>query len=348
MSLKGFIANGLLMLVSVSITLLAIEAGFRIVGSLKKTETLAALDQDIAVPESGARVTLGQIIRLSSNPRIIYEFIPNLSVQFQEQPVSINDAGFRGDPVERQKRPGDYRIVGIGDSVMFGYGVKNDETYLNVLNQTMRSASAQHHWQVVNTAVPGYNSVMELEVLKEKGLSYEPDIVIVGYTWENDTSLPNFIVEPVDYCALDTSFLLEFIKNRGLFQPRMKELATADRIVRTFEADPAQVPEQYRDMVGIHAVQRAMRELHELKSRHDFEVIVVGKSLPLWLKDTILPLGFHALDTNPVWQQYVQTHAIQNPDTAEILSKEDPHPSALAHRATGLALADLVQSKGLY
>jgi lysophospholipase L1-like esterase len=348
MSLRGFIANGILMFVSVSITLLAIEMGFRIVGSREKTETLAALDQSVVVPSSGASVTLGQIIRLSTNPRIIYEFIPDLSVRFKGQPVSINDAGFRGDPIEGKKRPGEYRIVGIGDSVMFGYGVKDDESYLSVLSQKINADSEQVPWQVVNTAVPGYNTVMELEVLKEKGLSYEPDIVIVGYTWENDTSLPNFIVEPVDYFALDTSFLLEFIKNKGLLQNRMKEIPAEERRVRSFEAEPGRVPAQYRDMVGVHAVQRAMQELHELRSRHDFEVVIVGKSLPQWLKETVQPLGFHVLDTKPIWQLYARTHDIQDPDSAEILSKEDPHPSALAHRAIGIALAEYVQSNGLY
>ena len=62
MSVKGHIANGLLMLVSVSVTLLAIEAGFRIVGSSNKAETLAALDRNVAVPSPGATVTLGQMI----------------------------------------------------------------------------------------------------------------------------------------------------------------------------------------------------------------------------------------------------------------------------------------------
>ena len=67
--------------------------------------------------------------------------------------------------------------------------------------------------EIINTAVPGYNTVMEIETMKENGLRYKPDIVIVGYI-VNDFDLPNFIRETENYFSFQRSFAVEYFLNR--------------------------------------------------------------------------------------------------------------------------------------
>src|SRR5262249_1399115 len=126
-------------------------------------------------------VTLRQMIRHSNNPRIIYELIPDLSVQFMNKQVTTNSQGFRGSEHNISKGNQIIRIIGLGDSSMFGWGVTDEECFLFILQKYLnQSRSFNIEWEIINTAVPGYNAVMEVETLKEKGLHYKPDIVIVN------------------------------------------------------------------------------------------------------------------------------------------------------------------------
>src|SRR5262249_38307858 len=143
--------------------------------------------------------TIRQLIRLSKNRRIIYELIPRISLSFRNKRYTINAHGFRGPDYGDVKSYKSLRIVGLGDSVMWGWGVSDDEYYLALLSQYLnQSAPDGYSWEIINTAVPGYNTAMEAETLKEKGLHYDPELVIIDYV-SNDLSLPNFIRKEENY-----------------------------------------------------------------------------------------------------------------------------------------------------
>jgi hypothetical protein len=62
--------------------------------------------------------------------------------------VHINDLGFRGGP---HPAPGEDDVVVVGDSLTFGLGVNNDQTYPVLLQQLMGGNST-----VINYGVPAY------------------------------------------------------------------------------------------------------------------------------------------------------------------------------------------------
>ncbi len=45
-------------------------------------------------------------------------------------------------------------------------------------------------YEIINLAIPGYNTVQELILLKEWGFTYRPDLIIVGFA-PNDADLYN-------------------------------------------------------------------------------------------------------------------------------------------------------------
>ena len=66
-------------------------------------------------------VTLGRIIRPSDDPRLVYELIPGLrDVVFRGHGLAVNPDGFRGPSYPHEPDADSFRIVGIGDSMMFG------------------------------------------------------------------------------------------------------------------------------------------------------------------------------------------------------------------------------------
>jgi len=139
------------------------------------------------VPELGSvqqrAFELAGTMRPSDNPRLHFELIPNHAA------AEINAAGYRGGLVSPVKPPGTKRIIGIGDSTMFGLGVADADSYLRQLENMMRAEGVPV--EVVNLAVAGYNSEQELEVLRARGLALEPDLVVLGYDHNDAKAIPN-------------------------------------------------------------------------------------------------------------------------------------------------------------
>ncbi len=134
---------------------------------------------------SSAALQLGQIVRASDDPRVIYELIPGLRDEtFRGHPLAVNPQGFRGPSYPLGRHEGILRIVGIGDSVMFGWGLSESDSFPRQLEHMLREGEPPIRAEVVNLAVPGYNTAMEVAVLEKAGLAYRPDIVLLQF-YEN-------------------------------------------------------------------------------------------------------------------------------------------------------------------
>jgi len=343
--------NFLLVLASTIVTVLCVEIAVRFKLYLSDRATLDSIRDNVVRPAPGEEVKLGNMIVLSDNPNIMYEFQPDLFVRFIDQPVTINADGFRGERIAKEKPEGTVRIVGLGDSQMFGWGVKDDETYLAILSALLNEHVGACTWEIVNTAVPGYNTVMELETLKVKGLAYEPDFVVVGFI-PNDLNLPQFTRRQENYLNLRKSFLYAYLSENL----QSVNLLWHDpvRWEPNFDADlPDMVPEEHRHMVGKQAYRDAMAELQQIAAAHDFEVAVVIPTerephvIDSFIREVTADLGFHLLELNTLWEAYAADNAIEDPDNARHLSAEDPHASAPAHEAMALGLFDLVRQRDL-
>ncbi len=300
-------------------------------------------------PPAGKKVALTEMIQLSPNPRIIYELIPNLDVSYV-RPVHTNGAGFRSAEIPVQKPPRSVRIVGLGDSIMFGFGVGDDETFMSVLPARLAAQHPELDWQTINTAVPGYNTVMEVETLEKKCLAYDPDIVIVNFVGGDD-DLPNFIRRRSDPLALDQSFLGEFLRSLRSGKPVRDDFALADapRGEVGFEGDPEKVPPEYRDMVGWPAYERAMIRLRDLSDAHGFRVAVLGHPAVYdEVRGLARRLGFPVVESMRLMHRYMREHGISDErDLRLILAPHDSHPTALLHGVIADALVEGLDRSGI-
>ncbi|MFA5156668.1 MAG: SGNH/GDSL hydrolase family protein [Candidatus Omnitrophota bacterium] len=90
--------------------------------------------------------------------------------------INTNSKGIRGIvEYDYEKPEGKKRILVLGDSFTFGVGVKDNETYPYFLQEMLPGA------EVINFGVPGYGHDQMLIYLKEEGIKYKPDIVILGF-----------------------------------------------------------------------------------------------------------------------------------------------------------------------
>src|SRR5262245_28144988 len=129
----------LLSFASIALTLLIAEVGFRLYLRHKSALDLARVERQAEMTRIDT-CKLGEIIRLSHEPDLFYERKPNLSGRFCGGNVATNAFGMRmkGEPTV-EKPTGVMRIVGLGDSYLFGQGVDQGEGYLEALEEIARS-----------------------------------------------------------------------------------------------------------------------------------------------------------------------------------------------------------------
>ncbi|HEX5053642.1 MAG TPA: SGNH/GDSL hydrolase family protein, partial [Planctomycetota bacterium] len=260
---------------------------------------------------------------------------PGLDVEFQGVRVVTNADGFRGPRRSREKPANGYRIVGLGDSVLFGWGVPYEASGLAVLEARLQAACPTRLVEAVDTAVPGYNTAMEEQVLVDKGLAFAPDLVIVDFVG-NDLDLPNYLWQQPDYLALDRSFLWNAVrrglswKDAELHGPFVWAPVGEDG---AFESHADRVPEAYRHLVGPEAYRRALRSIAALGAEHGFHVLVTCHH-DLWPEVRAIcdEVGVPFLQMGKRVNTWLREHGhealLGSPLT---INPEDPHPSALLH-----------------
>jgi len=99
--------------------------------------------------------------------------------------VVTNRAGLRGPELE-PRDPGVLRVLCVGDSFTWGWGVKGDEAYPARLQAILAERFPSRDVQVLNAGVPGYGNDEELEWLRTRGAELEPDLVVVQFFPWND------------------------------------------------------------------------------------------------------------------------------------------------------------------
>src|SRR4029079_19356654 len=124
------------------------------------------------------------------------------------QPVLISSQGLHDREYSRRKEPGTFRIVGGGDSSLFGLGVPFEDRGLKVLERHLNERSRAQKFEVINFAVPGYNTAMEAETFVQRCLEYSPDLVLLNFN-TNDYDVPGFMRLPDDLATLRKSYLFD-------------------------------------------------------------------------------------------------------------------------------------------
>lgn len=117
--------------------------------------------------------------------RLGWRNIPNWSAETSGKPLTINSHGFRGPECTVEKPPGVHRILVLGDSYAWGYGVGDSEVFSAVLERKL-GATDEGPWEVLNTAVSGWGTDQQYLYLKTEGVNFEPDIVVLAFFPVND------------------------------------------------------------------------------------------------------------------------------------------------------------------
>lgn len=295
---------------------------------------------------AGTGARLAEIVRPSSDPGRVYELQPNLDVRLPTRVVT-NEAGFRGRAFVAAKAARTVRVVGLGDSVMFGLGLDESETFLARLGDRLSASHPSVAWETLNLAVPGYNTVNEVATLSARGLGYAPDLVIL-HVVTDDLNVPKFIVRQSLPLALDHSFLMDRLVRAGdPFAGAGSQLI--ESVKRRDGVRAAALTPEVRAMGGRAAFDRALAELTRLAHDHHFALLAVAhEDLPPEIDRALHGARIATVTSTRLVEQYMKRNGIRDRrDPRLVFSRTDPHPSALVHELIAEALIRHLARTGL-
>ena len=158
-------------------------------------------------------------------------------------------------PVERDA--GDYRILSLGDSVTFGWGVQYEEAYPTVLGELLTAAHPGRNVQFMNGACSGYTTHQGREVLRRRALKYRPDVVTLWFGW-NDSVFWDGMTDRDHARIFARDHWLSFSATYRMLTYRMRKSEHRDlRRQRKKEEDPqprmpvSEFEEALREMVAM-------------------------------------------------------------------------------------------------
>lgn len=320
---------------SLSLALVTAEVGLRMYlqgyQSRQSLDKLDAIEKALTTERIQSTHPMGAIIRKSQNPRVVYELRPNLDREFGRRVLRTNALGMRMDRLPAVEKPaGCVRIVGLGDSGMFGWNVEQGESYMDVLQKCLNQRTGGRTYEVLNFGVPGYNTQLELELFKYRALAFKPDIVVVGWC-DNDFGLPFFIPQEGQWRRRDVCFLYALIFDRKKFA----DLAL-NKVRDQRDFDKAKVPERVRRGTDVEGVKGCFAELQALGRQHGFRVLVFG---PMQKEAVAI---CRALDL-PYYNTWDKVDASRYPKDYCV---HFMHPTAGGHRVLGEHLAQELADRG--
>ncbi len=202
------------------------------------------------------------IYRRTSNPYLRYELVPGAKTLN----ISINSDGFRGPEYSIPKPANTFRILMLGDSETFSFMLAQNDSLAAQLENMLNQNSGTVHYEVLNFGVEGYNIFQELEMLKTKGLKYNPDLIILNYVL-NDP-------EPGEYYFEKTFFMRHSALVR-YFSYRIKKALIRRERKRLHIKTEVDNYYYYHEPKYFIPVKETMLEMADIAVKRDNKLVVV-------------------------------------------------------------------------
>jgi hypothetical protein len=123
------------------------------------------------------------------HPTRMFALAPGREVQFVDEDfstrVAISRDGLRNPPLAPPETAGRPRVLALGDSFTFGYGVETAESWPARLQAALREDGLPRA-EVINAGVVAYAPDQQLDLLRELLPRSRPDAVILGLYVGND------------------------------------------------------------------------------------------------------------------------------------------------------------------
>lgn len=358
----------------------AVPAGARRSASAKRGEwilvvlsivfALGALEVVARIAFPAPAPWLHPQIRYRADPALVFSLEPGQAGFTADRSATINERGFRGPVIPYARTPGATRILYLGDSITFGYGVDEREGFTQRTVELLSKRGLRI--ESINSAVPSYNSEQEITFLAKEGVRYQPDWVVVGICWNDINEKSGVRVSRngslIEEASDDASIAGRLWDSRIGFElrnvvKRSRLLYSAMRGFRaiTGKAQPESHDTFRSDVIAGHdsdkvargwtRMQNDMHRLAELSRQYGFRPLLVAfpmslsvdgthpnSSYPARLREIAVREQLPMIDLHPVYQAQFKGHE------SLFLAYDADHPNAAGHMLAAQAIADYIKA----
>lgn len=272
------------------------------------------------------------IKRIAADPAVGHEHTPGTSAHLMGHDVAINARGWRNREVAADKPAGVTRIMMLGDSIVFGWGVAQDQTMSAKLERDLAEGGFGPA-EVINTGVGNYNTAMETAAFLAAGAGLKPDIVVLNYFINDAEPTPTYIPVPWYakrfYAYAVSGGAWDIFKRRLLGGPEWKAYYVA--LYARDQPGWAAARDSIRRLAAYcrdHGIRLVITNIPELRELNPYPFTAVNADLAALAKSE----GVEYLDFLPA--------LAGEPPASLWVTVPDPHPNAKAHALMARALAD--------
>lgn len=270
------------------------------------------------------------ITQFSTDKRLVYELKPHVDMLFGMNVLRTNSQGFRSDREFTTEKPaGVKRVIGVGDSGMWGWDADQNQGYMEIMERTLNTRENAPVVEMINLAVPGYNTFQELMALRLKGLGYRPDVVVIGWC-VNDFNLPFFMYTRKDHWKQKQSYVYNLLFSRG----RFLEMVTPE-VLKIGDMPVGMVDPDVIAHSGEEGMRKTLETVLRLSEEHRFKIVLFGP-----LKDDIIKL------CKETGMPMINTYDLAEMNQARECKVLFMHPLACGHEILGTFLAEKLQEFG--
>jgi hypothetical protein len=124
-------------------------------------------------------------IRFKLDKTVGYVNLPSQKGYSMDAAVNINSRGFRGRELCERREDLGLRVLCLGNSLTFGAGVEDGETYPGQLQEILGSRLPDIKSEVINGGIVGFTITQYIPYLRKVLPEIRPDIVFLGMHWRD-------------------------------------------------------------------------------------------------------------------------------------------------------------------
>jgi lysophospholipase L1-like esterase len=262
---------------------------------------------------------------ISSDPLIGHNHRPNRRAFLMGVQFDTNSKGLRDREFSYEKPPGRLRIMMLGDSFTVGWGAKFDETFAKRIERMYADRGIQA--EVINTGVGNYNTIQEVQYYLTEGYKYNPDIVVLNFTFNDAEPVPVSYPPPT---ILRICYSCIFVAGR------------IDSVLREF-GDKKEWADYYLGLYGDDgqakgwlAAKAYIAKLAAFTKAHGTKLLIANMpelhDVQHYRLRRITDLVHEAADENDVPFVDLLPYVQRVPSPELWVTPPDPHPNGLAHK----------------
>lgn len=137
------------------------------------------------LPPQSIEASMRASVPMPDDPVLGWINLPNYQGMNLGAQVRHNALGLRGPDRPLHKPAGLHRVVVLGDSSIYGHGVAEQDTFVQLLESALKNRVPQGALEVINAGVPAYSSLQSLRQLSTLIAPMQPDIVIIANLWSD-------------------------------------------------------------------------------------------------------------------------------------------------------------------